>query len=102
MFNPLDALLDTDLQQQQFLNQMKKQEQLTMQAVIQAKKGKITEQRNQLKTFLPQAATDMKTYASTTYIANIKEGFEGKTAEKAQEYLSQGIKKPDLQNPIRK
>ena len=55
----------------------------------------------ELATQLQEAALDMKNYASTNYVKNIKGGFEGKAAQAAETHLTQTMQTPSLDSPIK-
>ncbi|MGT2712446.1 hypothetical protein [Streptococcus oriscaviae] len=83
-----------------FIQQMKIQERIAVQAVAQAKQQQCIVKGIQLSLSLEEEARKMKDYVSRTFVANIQEGFEGAAADRAQEYLKQEMKKPVLKNPI--
>lgn len=92
---------DYILKQEQHVNRMKAQERLAIQALIQVNKQVSLSKGTSLDLKLEQAANEMKNYVATTYVSNIQEGFEGLTADRAEEYLTQGLQKPSLESPIR-
>ena len=55
----------------------------------------------ELATQLQAAAADMKNYASTNYVNNIRGGFEGKAAQAAETHLTQTMQTPSLNSPIK-
>ena len=81
--------------------QFKEQERQAIKALIAAKEQLILAKGAELATQLQEAALDMKNYASTNYVKNIKGGFEGKAAQAAETHLTQTMQMPSLDSPIK-
>ncbi|MCU9533562.1 hypothetical protein [Streptococcus sp. CSL10205-OR2] len=90
-----------DLQSEFFLNYMRSQERIAINALFRSKTLEVNALGLSLTNDLNQASTDMKDYASNTYANNIKEGFQGAAAESANTYLTQTLTAPDLKSPIK-
>jgi len=84
-----DALITKAELAKQFKEKMKEQERQAIKALIAAKEQLILAKGLELATQLQAAALDMKNYASTNYVKNIKGGFEGKAAQAAETHLTQ-------------
>lgn len=87
--------------ERQFKEKMKEQERQAIKALIVAKEQLILAKGVELVTQLQAVASDMKNYASTNYVNNIKGGFEGKAAQAAETHLTQTMQKPSLNSPIK-
>ena len=93
-----DALITKAELAKQFKEKMKEQER---QALVTAKELSILAKGVELATQLQAAAADMKNYASTNYVNNIRGGFEGKAAQAAETHLTQTMQTPSLNSPIK-
>ncbi|EGD36202.1 hypothetical protein HMPREF9383_1490 [Streptococcus sanguinis SK150] len=96
-----DALITKVELAKQFKEKMKEQERQAIKALIAAKEQLILAKGAELATQLQEAALDMKNYASTNYVKNIKGGFEGKAAQAAETHLTQTMQMPSLDSPIK-
>ena len=96
-----DALITKAELAKQFKEKMKEQERQAIKALIAAKEQLILAKGAELATQLQAAALDMKNYASTNYVKNIKGGFEGKAAQAAETHLTQTMQPPSLDSPIK-
>jgi len=96
-----DALITKAELAKQFKEKMKEQERQAIKALIAAKEQLILAKGAELATQLQAAALDMKNYASTNYVKNIKGGFEGKAAQAAETHLTQTMQMPSLDSPIK-
>ena len=96
-----DALITKVEVAKQFKEKMKEQERQAIKALIAAKEQLILAKGAELATQLQEAALDMKNYASTNYVKNIKGGFEGKAAQAAETHLTQTMQMPSLDSPIK-
>ena len=96
-----DALITKAELAKQFKEKMKEQERQAIKALIAAKEQLILAKGEELATQLQEAALDMKNYASTNYVKNIKGGFEGKAAQAAETHLTQTMQMPSLDSPIK-
>ena len=96
-----DALITKAELAKQFKEKMKEQERRAIKALIAAKEQLILAKGEELATQLQEAALDMKNYASTNYVKNIKGGFEGKAAQAAETHLTQTMQMPSLDSPIK-
>ncbi|KXT84534.1 hypothetical protein ACVRXQ_05110 [Streptococcus panodentis] len=95
-----DALFSKAQLEKEFKAKMKEQERAAIQALLVAKELQIGAKYMELETQLGLAASNMKNYASQTYVNNIKEGFSGAAAQAAETYLTQ-LQAPSLKNPIK-
>jgi hypothetical protein len=91
----------SSIYEEQFINQMKNQERIAITAIVQAKKLTIQAKGSSLEETLKTQAESMKHFSSVTFVSNIKEGFEGEAAKKAETFLTQDMKEPKLKSPIR-
>ena len=96
-----DALITKVELAKQFKEKMKEQERQAIKALIAAKEQLILAKGAELATQLQEAVLDMKNYASTNYVKNIKGGFEGKAAQAAETHLTQTMQMPSLDSPIK-
>ena len=96
-----DALVTRVELERQFKEKMKEQERQAIKALIVAKELLILAKGLDLVAQLQAAALDMKNYASTNYVKNIKGGFEGKAAQAAETHLTQTMQMPSLDSPIK-
>ena len=96
-----DALITKVELAKQFKEKMKEQERQAIKALIADKEQLILAKGAELATQLQEAALDMKNYASTNYVKNIKGGFEGKAAQAAETHLTQTMQMPSLDSPIK-
>ena len=96
-----DALITKVELAKQFKEKMKEQERQAIKALIAAKEQLILAKGLDLAAQLQAAALDMKNYASTNYVKNIKGGFEGKAAQAAETHLTQTMQMPSLDSPIK-
>ena len=96
-----DALITKAELAKQFKEKMKEQERQAIKALIVAKEQLILAKGAELATQLQAAALDMKNYASTNYVNNIRGGFEGKAAQAAETHLTQTMQTPSLNSPIK-
>ena len=96
-----DALITKTELAKQFKEKMKEQERQAIKALIAAKEQLILAKGAELATQLQAAALDMKNYASTNYVNDIKGGFEGKAAQAAETHLTQTMQMPSLDSPIK-
>jgi len=96
-----DALVTRVELERQFKEKMKEQERQAIKALIVAKELLILAKGLDLAAQLQAAALDMKNYASTNYVKNIKGGFEGKAAQAAETHLTQTMQMPSLDSPIK-
>ena len=96
-----DALVTRVELERQFKEKMKEQERQAIKALIVAKELLILAKGLALAAQLQAAALDMKNYASTNYVKNIKGGFEGKAAQAAETHLTQTMQMPSLDSPIK-
>ena len=96
-----DALITKVELAKQFKEKMKEQERQAIKALIAAKEQLILAKGAELANQLQEAALDMKNYASTNYVKNIKGGFEGKAAQAAETHLTQTMQMPSLDSPIK-
>ena len=96
-----DALVTRVELERQFKEKMKEQERQAIKALIVAKELLILAKGLDLAAQLQAAALDMKNYASTNYVKDIKGGFEGKAAQAAETHLTQTMQMPSLDSPIK-
>ena len=96
-----DSLVTKAELEKQFKEKMKEQERQAIKALIAAKEMLILAKGLDLVAQLQVAALDMKNYASTNYVNNIKGGFEGKAAQAAETHLTQTMQMPSLDSPIK-
>ena len=96
-----DSLVTKAELERQFKEKMKEQERQAIKALIAAKELLILAKGLDLAAQLQEAALDMKNYASTNYVKNIKGGFEGKAAQAAETHLTQTMQMPSLDSPIK-
>jgi len=96
-----DALITKVELAKQFKEKMKEQERQAIKALIVAKELLILAKGLDLAAQLQAAALDMKNYASTNYVNDIKGGFEGKAAQAAETHLTQTMQMPSLDSPIK-
>ena len=96
-----DTLITREQLDRGFKERMKEQERQAIRALVTAKELSILAKGAELAKKLQEAATDMRDYASKTYVNNIKGGFEGKAADAAEIYLTQTLQTPTLQSPIK-
>lgn len=96
-----DALVTRVELERQFKEKMKEQERQAIKALIVAKELLILAKGLDLAAQLQAAALDMKNYASTNYVNDIKGRFEGKAAQAAETHLTQTMQMPSLDSPIK-
>jgi hypothetical protein len=96
-----DALVTRVELERQFKEKMKEQERQAIKALIVAKELLILAKGLDLAAQLQAAALDMKNYASTNYVNDIKGGFEGNAAQAAETHLTQTMQMPSLDSPIK-
>lgn len=89
------------LAQAQFIAMMKAQERVAILGVLTGKRQEIQSDGLSLSTALTAKATEMKNFASQTVPSDLKEAFEGETADAANDYLINRLYKPTLPCPIK-
>lgn len=86
--------------QEAFESMMRAQEAIFIKAILALLQVDVQFRKTNLQQELDAHAEVMKNYSSTTFVNNIKEGFQGETATTATEMLKK-IEKPSLVAPIK-
>lgn len=99
-YSSVREITNTELQDIYFREQMKNQERTTIRAYLATVKLDIQQARSDLENVLESEKQQYVRYASTDYVNNIKQGFEGSAANAAETTLK-NMKAPMLYNSVK-